>query len=604
MSRVAERPEVARRSSVKAKTRVGGTNGAAAKAATQPVLACEGLDVYYGSVQILFGVDFTVEQGEVVALLGTNGAGKSTLLRAITGLTPPKRGRVWFNGEEITGHSPVELAHKGMSFMPGGRGIFPGLSVGENLRMAGWLFRNDAKQLNEATESALELFPVLRKRLDSKAALLSGGQQQMLTLAQSFMASPKLLMIDELSLGLAPVVVGELFDVVRRISDSGVTIVIVEQSVNVSLELAERAVFMEKGEVRFTGPTSDLLGRDDLLRSVFIGGAAGEPTEEEPVKRNGARGSGSRRSGVGTKKAEVLRRAQQAHAPLVLSARGVTKRFGGLTAVDGVDLDIREGEIVGVIGANGAGKTTLFDLLTGFVPLDSGSVHLGTKDVTNSSPNQRAYAGLARSFQDARLFPGLTTFENLAVAREPFLLSREPIAALLRLPASLLSEALVAERVEQLIEALGLGAFRDKYVSDLSTGSRRILELACLLAQEPDILLLDEPSAGIAQRESEALGPLLKKIRDVTGATIAIVEHDVPLLLATCDRLVAMELGRVIADGDPNEVIADPQVIASYLGGDPIAVQRSGGTGSGGSASAKSKPQPKPQPKRRPSRTL
>lgn len=578
-SRVVERPTGSQRSRAGVKTRLRGPNGGV-KAAERPVLACEGLDVYYGSVQILFGVDFVVDPGEVVALLGTNGAGKSTLLRAITGLTPPKRGRVWFDGAEITGHSPVELAHKGMSFMPGGRGIFPGLSVGENLRMAGWLFRNDPKRLHEAMESALELFPVLRSRLESKAALLSGGQQQMLTLAQSFMASPKLLMIDELSLGLAPVVVGELFEVVRRISDSGVTIVIVEQSVNVSLELAERAVFMEKGEVRFTGPTSDLIGRDDLLRSVFIGGAAGESAQDKPQGKARRNEDGTGRA----KRAEAQRRARQAKAPIVLSARGVTKRFGGLTAVDGVDLDIRQGEIVGIIGANGAGKTTLFDLLTGFVPLDSGSVHLGARDVTKLSPNQRAYAGLARSFQDARLFPGLTTFENLAVAREPFLLSREPIAALLRLPASLLSEALVAERAEQLIEALGLSAFRDKYVSDLSTGSRRILELACLLAQEPDILLLDEPSAGIAQRESEALGPLLKKIRDVTGATIAIVEHDVPLLLATCDRLVGMELGRVIADGYPEAVIADPQVIASYLGGDPIAVNRSGGSGRFGRA--------------------
>lgn len=537
------------------------------------LLSCTGLDVYYGSVQILFGADFEVQEGEVVALLGTNGAGKSTLLRAISGLTPPRRGKVVFNGEDVTGSSPVDMAHKGMALMPGGRGIFPGLSVGENLRMAGWLFRGESDRLDAAVEKSLELFPVLRSRLDSRAALLSGGQQQMLTLAQAFMADPRILMIDELSLGLAPVVVGELFDVVKRISEQGTTIVVVEQSVNVSLKLAERAVFMEKGEVRFTGPTSDLLGREDLLRSVFIGGGASSHGEGNG-KGNGSAG-GVRRA-KREQVQEERRRDKRRNAPLVLTARNVTKRFGGLTAVDSVDLDVRSGEIVGIIGANGAGKTTLLDLLTGFVPLDEGSVSLREHDVTSLAPNLRARAGLARSFQDARLFPGLTVFENLAVAREIFAVSREPLAAALRLPASLISESLISDRVIQLIDVLGLGAFRDKYVSELSTGSRRIVELASLLAQEPDILMLDEPSAGIAQRESEALGPLLKRIRDVIGATILIVEHDVPLLLATCDRLVAMELGRVIADGDPEFVVADPQVISSYLGGDPTAVQRSG----------------------------
>lgn len=523
------------------------------KAAQTPLLSCHGIDVYYGAVQILFGVDFEVFDGEIVALLGTNGAGKSTLLRAISGLTPPKRGKVFYEGREVTGSSPVDMARRGIAFMPGGRGIFPGLTVAENLRMAGWLFRDDGARLEGAIGSALELFPMLRERLDAKAALLSGGQQQMLTLAQAFMSRPQVLMIDELSLGLAPVVVGELFDVVRRISAMGTTIIVVEQSVNVSLELAERAVFMEKGEVRFTGPTSDLLGRDDLLRSVFIGGGADGPAPKR--RRASARGSAR---------------------PVLLSARGVTKRFGGLTAVDSVDLDVREGEIVGIIGANGAGKTTLLDLLTGFVPVDAGVVTLSGKDVTSASPHQRAYAGMARSFQDARLFPGLTVFENLCVAREMFTPSREPVAAALRLPASLLSEALVAERVEQIIDVLGLVAFRDKFVSDLSTGSRRIVELASLLAQEPDVLMLDEPSAGIAQRESEALGPLLRRIRDVLGTTILIVEHDVPLLTGLCDRLVALELGGVIADGLPEVVIADPRVVASYLGGDPMAVKRSG----------------------------
>ncbi|MBI1844016.1 MAG: ABC transporter ATP-binding protein, partial [Actinobacteria bacterium] len=291
---------------------------------TRDLLRCEGLDVYYGSVQILFKVDYTVEQGEIVALLGTNGAGKSTLLRAITGLTPPKRGKVWLDGKEITGISPVDMAKAGVAFMPGGRAIFPGLTVGENLRMATWLYRQDAARVEAGLARCLELFPALKPRLSEKAVLLSGGQQQMVALAQALLAEPRLLLIDELSLGLAPVVVGELLDVVRELRNQGVTIVLVEQSVNVALSVADRAVFMEKGEVRFTGPAADLLERGDLLRSVFIQG-----TKKGVQGQNGS---------VAHDKvaAEPVVRRDFSHEPVVLHATGITKRFGGLTAVDHV----------------------------------------------------------------------------------------------------------------------------------------------------------------------------------------------------------------------------------------------------------------------------
>jgi len=522
------------------------------------LLECESLEVYYGPVQVLFGVDLAIDEGEVVALLGTNGAGKSTLLRAITGLTPPRRGRVVFDGHEIAKRDPADVAKLGVTLMPGGRAVFPGLTVRENLTMANWLHRDDPGHAEAATASVLELFPVLDERIEQRAGLLSGGEQQMLALAQVLVGEPRLLLIDELSLGLAPIVVGELLRVVESLKERGVTIVLVEQSVNVALALAERAVFMEKGEVRFEGPAESLLERGDLLRSVFIGGSA-----------NG-------------KKVTAPRRSPNVDTAPALQATGLSKRFGGVTAVDDVDFAVRPGEIVGIVGANGAGKTTLLDLLSGFVTPDAGSITLWDDDVTQWPPEDRAEAGLGRSFQDARLFAGLVTTENLAVAMERFVASREPFAAALRLPAARVSERLVAERIDELIRLLGLGAFRDKYAGELSTGSRRIVELASLMAQRADLLLLDEPSAGIAQKEAEAMGPLLRRMQDATGAAIVIVEHDVPLLLATCDRLVAMELGRVIADGPPHVVIRDERVVASYLGSNETAVARSGQRSNGG----------------------
>lgn len=543
-----------------------------------PLLRCENVDVSYGSVQVLFGVDLEVAEGEVVALLGTNGAGKSTLLRGVTGLTPPSSGRVIFDGKDITSMSPEERARIGIAMMPGGRGIFPGLSVGENLRLAAWLFRRNQGDVQAAIAESVELFEALKSRLDEQAGLLSGGQQQMLSLAMVLMAKPKLLLIDELSLGLAPVVVGELLEVVKSLRKRGLTIVIVEQSVNIALDLAERAVFMEKGEVRFTGATEQLLDRSDLLRSVFLEGAgakasASKEQETGADQENLVRSVGSLESLVSLNSFE---RRTGDPSQSALEAHYVRKTFGGLAAVHDVSLRIEPGEIVGVLGPNGAGKTTLIDLLSGALDLTSGRVFLDGRDVTELAPDHRARLGLGRSFQGARLFPGLTVAETLLVAGERFATSRDPIAASLGLPASLVSEQTIAERAETLIDLLGLGAFRDKYLSQVSTGTRRVIEIGCLLAQQPSVLLLDEPSAGIAQRESEALGPLLSRVRDATGAALVIVEHDVPLLVGTCDRLIAMNLGELIADGAPKSVIRDPAVVASYLGTDASAIARSG----------------------------
>jgi branched-chain amino acid transport system ATP-binding protein len=527
-----------------------------------PLLECVGLEVAYGRTQILFDVSIDVDEGEVLAVLGTNGAGKSTLLRAISGLTPPKGGKVVLDGKDVTGTSPVKMAALGLAHMPGGRGIFPDLTVGENLRMATWSFRSDKPRSKRAVDRALDLFPALSTRLGDRAGLLSGGQQQMLALAQAFMPEPRLLLVDELSLGLAPVIVMELLEVVRRLRNEGVAVVLVEQSAELALQVADRAVFLEKGETRFSGPAREILERGDLVRSVFLSGAR---DQLQAAKSDGA-------SDKTFRKFDLASLVHSGKTRATLTARGLNKRFGGVTAVDDVDLDIQPGEIVGLMGPNGAGKTTVLDVLSGFVVPDSGTVRLisgdgGDLDLSALSPDARAMLGLGRSFQDARLFPGLSVTETLAVSCERWVTSREPLAAALRLPASVLSEAEVFERVERILALLRLAVFRDRFASELSTGSRRLVEFGCLLAQEPEVLLLDEPSAGLARAEAEALGPVLKGIRDATGAALVLVEHDVPLLRATCDRLVALDAGRIIATGTPAEVLDDPLVVRAYLGG-------------------------------------
>ncbi|MDQ1396615.1 MAG: hypothetical protein QOG64_1874, partial [Acidimicrobiaceae bacterium] len=230
-----------------------------------------------------------------------------------------------------------------------------------------------------------------------------------------------------------------------------------------------------------------------------------------------------------------------------------------------------------LIGPNGAGKTTIFDLISGFLVPDGGRIILDGVDVTRMTPDRRAWLGLGRSFQDARLVPSLTVAENLAIGLERHIQLRDPVASALGLPMIVQQEEDVAWAVGDLIEMMSLGAFRDKFVRELSTGSRRIVDLAMCIAHDPKVLLLDEPSSGIAQKETEALGPLLQRIKTETGCALLIIEHDMPLITSISDRMIALELGHPIVEGTPATVTTDPRVVSSYLGGDIATINRSGG---------------------------
>jgi len=532
------------------------------------LLLVRNLDVSYDNVQVLFGVNLEVDEGEIVALLGTNGAGKSTLLNAIAGLVPADGGAIVFDGRDATYAPPYEITARGIIVVPGGKGVFPSLTVAENLRLGGWL-NKDKRVRNDAVESVLERFPVLRNRMSEPAANLSGGQQQMLTLGMALLTKPRLLMIDELSLGLAPSIVAELLEAVKALKEQGTTIILVEQSVNVALTVAETAYFMEKGEIRFNGPTSELLNRPDVLRSVFLEGAA---------SAHGGIATRVKESAVGDKPSGNGHGRDHDNMPRLV-VEGVAKRFGGISALIDVSFDVQPGEIIGFLGPNGAGKTTLFDVISGYLPADRGIVTLNGHAITNLGPDARARRGLGRSFQDGRLFPALSVKETIAVACERSVEVKDPIAAALYLPWVVDSEDKVKVRVEELIELLGLGAFRDKYIHELSTGSRRVVDLACVLAHRPSVLLLDEPSSGIAQKEAEALGPLLDQIRTLTGASLLVIEHDVPLLTSISDRMIALDLGEIVTIGAPIDVVRDPRVVAAYMGESEAVVARSGPRG-------------------------
>jgi ABC-type branched-subunit amino acid transport system ATPase component len=242
--------------------------GRDAKVGRDVVVELDDIHFSYGQTPVLFGVSLTVERGEVLGLLGTNGAGKSTVLRVLAGLQAPSRGTVRIHGNDVTDVAAEDRCQLGISLVMGGRAVFPDLTVRENLELGGFLL---SRELPDRIDRELTRFPQLRLRLGHAAAALSGGEQQQLALAKALLVDPTILCIDELSLGLSPLIVGELFEVVRALNEDGVTCVLVEQSLNIAAELCGHAVFLEKGAVRFAGSPAELLRRGDLARAVFLG---------------------------------------------------------------------------------------------------------------------------------------------------------------------------------------------------------------------------------------------------------------------------------------------------------------------------------------------
>ena len=507
-------------------------------------LRVRSLTVERDGVAVITGIDLDARAGEIVALLGTNGSGKSTLLDTIAGLHRPSRGHVTIDGSDTTRTRAERLVARGVAEAPSDHGVFPSLSVRDHLRLAVWRVP-DRAAARAALADAVALFPRLDERADQRAADLSGGEQHMLTLAMALAAAPRLLLVDELSLGLSPAATRRVHERLRAERDAGVAVVVVEQSIDRAVELADRAVFLDEGTVRWSGPPAELLERPDLVRATFLGAASAVPTSSPPPRPP---------------------------APAALEVRDVRVHFGGVDALAGVSLAVARGEIVGVIGPNGAGKTTLFDVVSGFVRPDRGTITLQpdraapARDVTRLAPHARASLGLGRSFQGGRLFPALTVSETIAVACERSVRVRNPVAAAFHLPAVSRSERTIRARVDELVERLHLGPYADRFGHELSTGTRRIVDLACVLAHEPSVLLLDEPAAGVAQRDTEALGPLLAELRDSLDAAVLVIEHDIGVLGTIADRLVVLDHGQVVADGAPAAVLADSAVAGAYLG--------------------------------------
>ena len=251
----------------------------------------------------------------------------------------------------------------------------------------------------------------------------------------------------------------------------------------------------------------------------------------------------------------------------VLEVRDLSIRFGGLQALQDVNLEVNEFEIVGLIGPNGAGKTTAFNCITGFYKPDTGVVTYRGQDVTRVPPHRKASMGFGRTFQNVGMVKGSTVLENLKTAQHARV-EYDVASGLVGTPGVIAEERALAEKADAILELLDLTAVRDTRVGGLSYGTLKLLELGCALATEPDVLLLDEPSSGMGPEEAHQLGERLIDLRQAFGLTMLLIEHHVPLVLSVCDHIYVLNFGRLLAEGEPSVIQTHPEVVAAYLGGE------------------------------------
>jgi ABC-type branched-subunit amino acid transport system ATPase component/ABC-type branched-subunit amino acid transport system permease subunit len=482
------------------------------------VLALDGLTVRRGADVVIRDLTLHVEAGECVALVGTNGAGKSTLLAAIAGGLRPRLGHVHIKGIGVTGAAPGVVASLGVAVHPGVQACFPDLTVAEHLRLAA---RYTERPSEQAIAEVYGDYPRLDERRHVPAGALSGGERHLLAFALASLRRPDLLLVDELSLGLAPDTLAELVVALSRFRATGCTVVVVDQRLHHLAEVADRAVFLERGEIRYDGPVAGLLADDRLLRPVLSSGepraTAAAPDELDPI------------------------------AGPALEVEGVSVAYGEVPVLAGISLAVNAGSVVGLIGGNGAGKTTLLDAIAGSVD-HGGTIRMDGADLAGRSPAARARRGLGRSFQAGSGLDALTVRECLALAQDRSFEPRSLAASVLAMPAATIAETDTLLRSELLAADAGLLEWRDTPSGDLSTGLRRRLELHMTAAHDPSVLLLDEPTSGVAAAEIPAIVSLVRLIA-MRGAAVVVVDHDHDFIAQVADQVVELVEGRVAAAG-------------------------------------------------------
>jgi branched-chain amino acid transport system ATP-binding protein len=515
------------------------------------ILDVRGLSVRYGAVAALRGVDLTVRTGEIVALLGPNGAGKSSMARAITGMLSVHggslvTGEVVIAGRSMHKASAAAIVKAGVSQVLEGRQTVAELTVAENLRIGGYVNGRQDKA-GEVIEEVLSLFPVLRERYHDRAGYLSGGEQQMLVIGRALMQRPRLLILDEPTLGLSPKIAGQIYELIRAINETGRSLLLIEQNATAAFELSHRAYLLESGRVVLDGSAAEMAANDHV-RETYLGVSE---TEQSYAAALGAElaPATDREAAVGDR----------------LVVKDLTLTIGGIKPINGVSFTVKHGEFFAVIGPNGAGKTSLMNSLSGFYKPQQGSITFDGQELLGLSPSKIARLGFARTFQNLALFDALPVIDNVMVGRERFRRQGALAGAIWVGPAR--REELVSrELCSDLVDLVGLSEFRNRPVGALPYGHRKRVELARALASEPRMLLLDEPVAGMGFEETAQLASYVLRAKKELDLSVLMVEHDLHLIMDLADRILVLDFGQPLALDVPEVVRANPAVVTAYLG--------------------------------------
>lgn len=525
------------------------------------VLDVDRLTVRYGANHAVKNLGFELSAGKTVALLGSNGAGKTSLMRAITGTLgfhggSVENGAVRLFGRDVTTADPAAISHAGVALVPEGRRVFKEMTVEENL-LSGALSLPRGVARREVLAETYDQFPVLAERRKQAAVLLSGGEQQIMAIGRAMMSRPRLLLVDEPSLGLAPVMVDRIAEVLAGIRDRGTTILLSEQNPSIALDLADRVVVLRVGSAVLDAAPTEIAGVEQL-RDLYLGVENVESAEAE--LETVAASSGAPQPG------RIHReRTHRDGRHTALSVQQVGVKFAGLTALDDVSFDVDEGSVFAVIGPNGAGKSTLFNVISGFYRATSGRVTHGDHLLTSLRPHEISRLGIARTFQNLELSEENTVLDNILLGCH--LTSRAGVVATaLRLPAVRREHRELERRAREAADVVGLGGDLDHTCGSLSYGLRKRVEIARALVGKPRVLLLDEPVAGMTADEIAEMQEVIARAHEELDLTILLIEHDIEFTLRLADEVAVLDFGRMIARGAPDEIRRDPLVHAAYLG--------------------------------------
>lgn len=516
------------------------------------------ISVRFGGIQALSNVDFTVRRGELAALIGPNGAGKSTLLATIAGTVRPSSGKVVFRDTDITGMAPHRVSTMGVARTFQAAELVRALTVRENVvsgsaascglgwgaALAGWpSSRRTQHRLEHQADAWLALVG-LSKQADAPAGTLPAGQQRLLAIARALATQAELLILDEPGAGLNEVEKRHLGQVIRAIWQMGKTVVFIEHDMALVSELAQRLLVLDRGCLIADGEP-DAVRRDPAVIAAYLGAA---PAPRVVAPR--------------TTPAVPVVPAQAPSAPL-LTVQALSLRYGGALALDGVSLDVGQGELVALVGANGAGKSSLLKAIARVVPV-RGTVRFDGRDLAALTPESTVNAGIGLVPEGRELFASMTVLDNLLVGRFPRLRSQGWWHALTH---GRHSDPAMAQRLDEIYAMFPVLKERaTQLAGTLSGGQAQMLAIGRALMAEPRLLMLDEPSLGIAPQIVADIMAALQQLR-AHGMTILLVEQNARAALEIADRGYVLSAGRVVASGPSQTLLADPDILQAYLGG-------------------------------------